>query len=278
MLEKNTNLTKHNKRWSEADDEILKELWDVVNIDTLQKKLQRTKYAIFKRANTLNLKNPIFYNYFSQTQVARILKIDRKTLLNTDIVFIKKKFKNKIFNVITQENLLQWLEKNQDKYYARNIPKYGLGIEPIWLIEKRKNENKNHRQFKRWTTSEIYNLKYMYRTGLPIEKIALELNRTVNSINKRLSLLKIREPKFKCTPWSEKENNRLDYLLKNTLYTLDEIADDIMRSRLSIERKISRNYNSNFTSLRKEILENEISKIHFENQYDSFEDIKISKY
>lgn len=267
----------YKKRWTTKEDNILIEQWGIDDIDILQKKLQRTINAIYKRSKVLGLKSPMYENYFTKTNVSKILTIDLKTLNNMDIKFTKKKFKNRTFNVITQDKLLKWLEKNQDKFYAKNIPEYALGIEPNWLIEKRKNENKSYRQYKNWSSKEDYNLKSLYKAGICIEQIALELNRTTNSITKRLYTLRLREPKFKCIPWTIEEDKRLDYLINNTLCNLDEMADDIMRSKLSIKKRISRNYNSCLSKLRVQALKKGLCNNNLENQDDFFDYIKISK-
>lgn len=241
---------RHNKHWTEEEDEILIEHWGEFDINYFVRKLNRTKAAIIKRGKVLKLGSPLFQNYFTKNYVAKQLGRDRRTLDSLGIEFFTRTFNNKGHSLITLEDLMYWLKNNPDKYYARNIKEFAFGIEPEFLVEKRRTEA-TYRFHRKYSKTEDTNIISMFKMDIPIEQIAIELNRPVAGIRSRLYKLGLLKPKCKCVPWSDDEDKRLDYLIFHTDYSLDDIADDIMRSKIAIKTRIQRKHSKGLRALRK---------------------------
>lgn len=241
-----------NKKWTEEEDNILIENWGIWDIKTFCKELGRTVSGIRKRGKVLQLGSPMYQNYFTIGYIAKQLGKDRRTLMGYGFKITRKTFKTKKYELVTLENLMKWLKNNQDLYYAKNIPEYAFGIEPKWLVEKRKNENieKIYRSKRKYTKVEDSNMISMFKMGISLEQIGIELNRKPEGIRKRLYNIGVIKPKCKCVKWSKKEDERLKYLVFETDLSLDDIADDLMRSKIAIKTRLTRKFNTCVTAIR----------------------------
>ena len=262
------------RKWTDEEDEYLINNWGVLEMQTLMKNLDRTFNAINKRAKTHKLGSATKTNYFTRTEIAKMLGVDYYTLDKLGLKFKKRAFRVRKTNIITQENLFKWLKKNPDKYYAKNIPEYALGIEPEWLVKKRKCES-NYRLRRRWSEVEDFNLKSLVKAKIPYDQIAIELNRNVNSIRKRIYVLGLVPRKYKTFRWTDKEKERLDYLINETIMSIPEMADEIMRSEGSIKSFIHKNYDLTLGEMRVNKLKSLIKKQEEEKikQYNIFKEI-----
>lgn len=262
------------RKWTDEEDEYLINNWGVLEMQTLMKNLDRTFNAINKRAKTHKLGSATKTNYFTRTEIAKMLGVDYYTLDKLGLKFKKRAFRVRKTNIITQENLFKWLKKNPDKYYAKNIPEYALGIEPEWLVKKRKYES-NYRLRRRWSEVEDFNLKSLVKAKIPYDQIAIELNRNVNSIRKRIYVLGLVPRKYKTFRWTDKEKERLDYLINETIMSIPEMADDLMRSEGSIKSFIHKNYDLTLGEMRVNKLKSLIKKQEEEKikQYNIFKEI-----
>ena len=262
------------RKWTDEEDEYLINNWGVLEMQTLMKNLDRTFNAINKRAKTHRLGSATKTNYFTRTEIAKMLGVDYYTLDKLGLKFKKRAFRVRKTNIITQENLFKWLKKNPDKYYAKNIPEYALGIEPEWLVKKRKYES-NYRLRRRWSEVEDFNLKSLVKAKIPYDQIAIELNRNVNSIRKRIYVLGLVPRKYKTFRWTDKEKERLDYLINETIMSIPEMADDLMRSEGSIKSFIHKNYDLTLGEMRVNKLKSLIKKQEEEKikQYNIFKEI-----
>ena len=262
------------RKWTDEEDEYLINNWGVLEMQTLMKNLDRTFNAINKRAKTHRLGSATKTNYFTRTEIAKMLGVDYYTLDKLGLKFKKRAFRVRKTNIITQENLFKWLKKNPDKYYAKNIPEYALGIEPEWLVKKRKCES-NYRLRRRWSEVEDFNLKSLVKAKIPYDQIAIELNRNVNSIRKRIYVLGLVPRKYKTFRWTDKEKERLDYLINETIMSIPEMADEIMRSEGSIKSFIHKNYDLTLGEMRVNKLKSLIKKQEEEKikQYNIFKEI-----
>lgn len=262
------------KKWTDEEDEYLINNWGVLEMQTLMKNLDRTFNAINKRAKTHKLGSATKTNYFTRTEIAKMLGVDYYTLDKLGLKFKKRAFRVRKTNIITQENLFKWLKKNPDKYYAKNIPEYALGIEPEWLVKKRKYES-NYRLRRRWSEVEDFNLKSLVKAKIPYDQIAIELNRNVNSIRKRIYVLGLVPRKYKTFRWTCEEKEKLDFLINETIMSIPEMADEIMRSEGSIKSFIHKNYDLPLGEMRVNRLKTLMKKQEEENikQYNIFKEI-----
>ena len=85
-----------------------------------------------------------------------------------------------------------------------------------------------------WTSKEEQSLLYYYSLGMPLSDIAIELSRTVNSINQKLK--NVRKGYHK-KPWSDEDCDTL-VSMANDGYSLGSICNKLKRSKWSIDRKL----------------------------------------
>lgn len=244
-------IEKHNRLWSEEEEDFLIESWGYKTADRIASELHRKPTAIIKRAKVLQLGSPIDAEYITRTSLSKILDIDGKTLINMGIPFRRKKFKNRYFHVIRMVEVIRWLKNNQDKFNAAKIEEYGLGVEPEWLKEKRKaDRNLKVRDRKKFDEKDDANLRAMYRMNIPIEQIAIELKRSPSAIRRRLYRIGLKKVKKKCVLWSREEEYILKELLYNTDKDLKAISELTGRTVSAVKKKIYREYNSSYSEIR----------------------------
>ena len=144
--ENNIEINYQNRPWTKDDEELLKELWGEYPIEYISKKLKRSESSIKNRVHILNLGSNIsnFYEGIILSDLMKILNINRNKLYDWILLGLKIKNKkissNYSYQYITQEDLLEFLENNQDLWDSKPLEKYIFGKEPEWLIEKRKRD------------------------------------------------------------------------------------------------------------------------------------------
>lgn len=172
------------KKWTKKEIEFLEE--NIERTDRyLSKKLNRSIKSIKRKKHGMKLKD---YTILTASEVARILKVDVKTIIRWNKLGLKMKKNNpeKVcspFRIKTDE-LLKFLKKNQKLWNASKLDLYALGVEPKWLIEKRKEDYKKI-WFKKWTKEEDARLIFLRNQGKGCIDIGKELGRTSEAISKR---------------------------------------------------------------------------------------------
>jgi hypothetical protein len=186
--------------WTKEEIEQLQDLWGPKTIPQIAKIMGRTNNAIKVKSSRLGLgAYKDSSEYLSAQQVSSLLGVDSHTVTNYWIpkcglkcrkiaLLGKKKFK-----YIRMDNLLRWLEHNQDKWDSRRVELYALGVEPEWLKAKRKADMKlPARKAQKWTREEDKRLIFLFKTGnYTIAQIAEQMGRTLPGIEHRLSRLDV---------------------------------------------------------------------------------------
>lgn len=80
-----------------------------------------------------------------------------------------------------------------------------------------------------WQSSEVEELKTMATDGVPLGNIAIQLQRTPNSVKMKLRSLGLYTPKPSSKPWSSDDESRLIQLYNDEV-PFEEIADEFGRS------------------------------------------------
>ncbi|WP_297639659.1 hypothetical protein [uncultured Clostridium sp.] len=155
----------------------------------LAKKLNRDKISIHRKVLRLKLERT---NIVNASEVARILKVDTKTITRWKEkgLTMTKNNPKKINSPlkIRINSLLIFLGKNQDIWDSSKLDLYGLGIEPKWLIEKRKKDLKKI-GYRCWSKIDDSRMIMLRNRGVSCKEVARELNRTENAISKRYAKL-----------------------------------------------------------------------------------------
>ncbi len=184
-------------RWTQQEESYLMDRWGEVSYGYLSKKLNKSQNAISLKAWRLGLSS--IYNtgeYLNTGNIERMLGINGSTVINYWIKKYglkaqRKALKNDKKWLIKLEDLLEWLEGNQDKWDSRRVELYALGVEPDWLKEKRKRDLRlPKRQNQWWTEEETRELIFYYKQGKIPKDIAKVLGRSEHSIYLKLNRLR----------------------------------------------------------------------------------------
>lgn len=186
------------RRWDEVEVCYLKKNWGYKTIKSISEKLKRTEMAVIIKAKRLKLGSSYTAGEsLNANQVAELLGMDIHTI--TDYWIPKCGLKGKKVAIrkryswsIKFSDLVKWLELNQDKWDSRRVEYMILGCEPQWLKDKRNNDlNLPKRKFQKWTREEDSKAISLFKIGHRYKDIANELNRSPNSVIRRLRRLDI---------------------------------------------------------------------------------------
>lgn len=141
------------KTWTTEQVEKLCDLWGTKSYKSISRIVGHTEVAVRLKAKRLRLgavKNAS--DYICAREISRIMGVDVHTV--TDY-WIRKlglpcrriEGKNRtIYTMVRHDELIKFLENNQDIFDARRIEPYGLGCEPEWLHQKRLIDRKRGQQ------------------------------------------------------------------------------------------------------------------------------------
>lgn len=186
------------KNWTNEEVNRLSYMWGYLTIDEISKKLNRTVTAIIAKYKRLRLGSPYKRkNRFTANQVAGLLGVDNHTVTDywiekCGLKARKEALRTKKFYLISYDDLMDWLEKNQDKWDSRKLKRFSLYLEPDWLRKKRFSDMiKPKRQRQKWTHSEDLKLLYLfYKKGRTLKQIAQLIERTICGCEHRLSRIR----------------------------------------------------------------------------------------
>lgn len=192
-------MDRQRRTWTQNEIEHLKDRWGTVTPNVIAKELGRTTTAIIVKSKVLGLgsflDNSEYLNAYSITQMMGIdTHVIQRTWKNHGFKMKKRRIRgNQLFEVITLEELLKWLEEHQELWDSRKIPEYGLGTEPEWLRKKREKDKQLPPKSRgaKYTPGEDNKLVMMCRMGKTQAEIAEALGRTKASVNARAQRLDI---------------------------------------------------------------------------------------
>ena len=227
-------LIQDRRKWTKEEQEILEELWGYQSIESIAKKLKRTPMSLKEQAVRMNLGSMIKNNseFLTVSDINELLNVsrDRITMIWVKLgLNLKKKrlTKNRSYYVVSLEDLIKFLEKNQSEWDSRNLEKNILGEEPKWLIEKRmKDLDENPLWYRKWTDEEIRKAESMFKLGKDYSEISSALKRSEWSVSNLLRNMgySYRMPKY----WKGKE---IKFLRENYMnMTYAEIAQILGRN------------------------------------------------
>lgn len=231
-------------QWTVEDMEYIRRNWGKVPLSTIMTTLKRTESAVTTQARKMKLK-PCYLTSenIPLSEFCRDTGITRGRIVKTLVIkfdFPLKSMKpgpKKIFQYVDIELILPWLESHQSLYDASKIPQYYFGVEPDWLVKKRRADANadtstmdNRFSMTRWSKEESSRLKSMVAAGYDYSYIAKELGRTEKACRGRLDRmgLSYTSPRF----WRGKEFKVLNTSFQDK--TDDELAAEIGRSKSSV--------------------------------------------
>ena len=234
-------LIQDRRKWTLEEETVLSDLWGVKSIEYIAKKLKRTVFSLKVKAVRMKLGPMIRNNYdvITISDMTDLLNVTRDRIINTWVKLglnLKqtKLTQNASYYTISWQDLMEFLESNQNEWDSRNLEKNMLGLEPTWLQEKRKRDIKeNPLWYRIWTEEEIKKAESLFKTGKTYQEIGVILERSELSVANLLRNLgySYMLPQF----WKGKE---IKYLRENYQnMTCQEIAENLGRTPKSVSEK-----------------------------------------
>ncbi len=141
------NLANKHSEWTDEENDYLLNNWGEIPITSIKKYISnKSTVSIYRHAIKLGLKQLSYYTeVISIGDIEKMLQVPRKTIRSKWVkkgLIIKREklYEKKYIYGCLLEDLLEFLENNQDLFDSRNLEQYALTFEPDWLIEKRKQD------------------------------------------------------------------------------------------------------------------------------------------
>lgn len=165
-------------------------------LGSIAKKLNRSTTSIEVKLTRLGLSNTKSESgLLTAGELAKIISVDRNTVMGWILRHgLKSKKKvtryKKVFTFIKIEDFWSWAEGNKEKVDFKKIPVNSLPPEPQWVDEEKRTRKGKIHNYKKWTIQEEKLLIQLAKAGLSMQSIAFELERSVNSVQKKLSRIR----------------------------------------------------------------------------------------
>ena len=165
-------LIQDRRKWTEEEETLLSDLWGTKSIETIAKTMKRTVFSLKVKAVRMGLGPMVRNNYdlITISDMCDLLGVTRDrittTWINLGLNLKKKKLTNNMaYYVITWNDLMIFLENNQNEWDSRCIEKNMLGTEPEWLREKRiRDIEENPFWYRKWTEEEIKQAENLFKS------------------------------------------------------------------------------------------------------------------
>lgn len=187
------------KRWSK-EEEILKENWDRIKLETLSKKLGRTEDAIKIRAKKLNL--GLRRTGYTVSEVADIFgfgcpKTVTALIKSGKLKALESKIHNSKIYSIQERDIRHFAKNNPDLWDSRKLKiNFWYDNEPSWLIEKIELDKDRPLKLKeRYSKEDDKKIIQLFTQGMTRKEIAKIMNRSEKGISRRLGRLNYGIPK-----------------------------------------------------------------------------------
>lgn len=193
-------------------------------MNKLMLRYNRTELALKDKASRLGLSvRPYDDEYLSVLDICNEMDVSEDRVLHWLRVGLKYRV-IKVKYLISQEDLLDFLRNNPDRYDASKISEYLFVDEPDWLIQKRKDDyvfctSKSHIEY---TNEEDMKIERLFKQG----KSDKEMRRSESALKKHREILGY-------------NLYEIEILKKNSRYlTVDELLELLpLRDKKSIKYK-----------------------------------------
>ena len=173
------------RNWLKKDLDLFTKDWYDGSISKymLMKKYNRSYFSLRKKALELELgPRPHNEEYLSIREICEEMQVSHDRVSNWLKIGLnhKKNKSGKTKYLISQDDLLIFLENHQDMFDASLISEYLFVDEPEWLKEKRQKDIKQYAKSNRleYTNEEDKQLLSLFNMGKTDSEIAESLNRT----------------------------------------------------------------------------------------------------
>lgn len=205
--------------WKQEELDYLTEKWGSSPIKSIAQKLGRSESAVILKAQRLGLGAFLQSgDYITVQELYRALGIRGGTgykniswIENRGLPVTRKRVRNCYFRVIKIDAFWEWANKNQSILDFSYMPKGTLGIEPYWVKEKRRQDERKAAAVTQrpWTGYDDERLRGMLKAyRYTTDAIAHQLGRTEGAVIRRISTLGLKYRPLRNSPhnsWTEEE-------------------------------------------------------------------------
>ena len=242
------------KPWTPDDEDMLREAWGTRGgIPGIARALGRSEYAVKCRAQKLKL-GP----YRCGGALVSLLQVAQTILgemLCGSVTYSmmrwerrglpvhKTRVQNTLWKQVDIEEFWTWAEKNKDVLDFSRFEENALGIEPAWVKQKRKIDQRNRLTTTpkkcRWSPQEDAVLASMCEAGkYTHEDLQKVFQRTSSSIRRRIYDLALPQPiKCRTVKWPVDDMKQLVRMTESG-YNIDWIAKTMNRSAQAVRGKV----------------------------------------
>ena len=128
-------LIQDGRKWTKEEETLLSDLWGTKSIETIAKSMKRTVFSLKVKAVRMGLGPMIRNNYdlITVSDMCDLLNVTRGRITTTWVKLglnlkSKKLTNNKSYYVVTWNDLMEFLENNQNEWDSRLIEKNMLGL------------------------------------------------------------------------------------------------------------------------------------------------------
>lgn len=240
------------RKWTDEEIEYLEMKWGNVSIDSICKKLKRTKSSVKTKVHRLKLgaftDNGNYITFYCLTEMLGYKDgYSRKRLLNDKLPVHYKRINKKI-KVVYLNEFWKWAEENKYILDLSKLERGSLGEEPKWVEEKRKQDNQRKLKYitGKWSKKDDEYLMFLLKQHkYTYEEISEKINRKNENIRKRISELDIKERPVisEATRWTDEEITTLNQCVKNNMpYEL--ITEVVNKNTKQIRTKLYKMYST----------------------------------
>jgi len=237
--------------YGSEEAQYIEDNWGVKSISTIAKNLNRSINSIINKKTRMGL--GAFLENGEYITVNQFLKaIGRPGSISYTLnLWAKKGFPvrtkkvlNNSFRVVYINEFWKWAEKYRTHIDFSKLEKNVLGLEPEWVEEQRKADEKFARyRVTPWTLEEDMKLKDLLKLyKYTYKELSLTFMRTEGAIKKRMVDLEIKERPLREPPhgiWTDEEVNIIIDMY-NKGYKSEVIKEYINKSGQAINGKIER--------------------------------------
>lgn len=211
---------KKNRRWTLEEKRYLEDNWGTVSINTIAKKLNRTRNAINTMAQRMEL-GPFLQSgdYISWNQLQIALGCGSGSgykitswVKNREFPLHTKRVGTNSFKIVYLKEFWQWAEKHMELLDFSRFEENVLGQEPEWAKEKRKRDVEKNNSYitTPWTSIEDSKLEYLTKKQkYTYRELSVIMRRTEGAIQRRLCDLGLKDRPLKADNhirWTEQES------------------------------------------------------------------------
>lgn len=213
--------------WKQEELDYLTEKWGSSPIKSIAQKLGRSEGAVILKAQRLGLGAFLQSgDYITVQELYRALGTRSGTgykniswIKNRGLPVMRKRVRSCYFRVIKIDAFWKWAYANQSILDFSHMPKGTLGIEPDWVKEKRRQDERKAAAVTQrpWTGYDDERLRGMLKAyRYTTDEIAHQLGRTEGAVIRRISTLGLKYRPLRNSThnsWTKEEINMVEKMI-----------------------------------------------------------------